>query len=71
MNNQSTQIKYTLGAPIADDPYHVVTVCSPITRNLVARFDVIADEIAESFKMFIPPTEGSSFVWYPVNSSPL
>jgi len=52
--NESTQIKYTLGAPIGDDPYHTITVRSPVTRNLAAKFGDITDEIAESFKTFIP-----------------
>ncbi|KAJ3566941.1 hypothetical protein NP233_g6679 [Leucocoprinus birnbaumii] len=55
--NDQTQIKYTLGAPIADDQYHTATVRSSLTRNLAIRFDDVKDEIAKAFKVYVPPTE--------------
>ncbi|KAF9453726.1 cytochrome P450 [Macrolepiota fuliginosa MF-IS2] len=53
-----TQNRYTLGRRFDDIPYHVATVRSPLTRNLVSRFDDIRDEIVESFKDYIPLKEG-------------
>jgi len=56
------QTKYTLGRRFDDDPYHVATVRSPMTRNLAYRFEDIRDEIVESFNDYIPVTED----WTPV-----
>ncbi|KXN83238.1 Ent-kaurene oxidase [Leucoagaricus sp. SymC.cos] len=53
----TTQIKYTLGAPIEEDPYHTAIVRTPLTRNLAIRFDDIKDEIDAAFKFYVPPTE--------------
>jgi hypothetical protein len=33
-----------------------------LTRNLAIRFDDIKDEIAESFKFYIPFSEGAEFI---------
>lgn len=52
------QIRYTLGRKLDDEPYHIATVRSPLTRGLVSRFDDIRDEIVESFKDYIPLTKG-------------
>jgi len=43
---------------IHDNPYHIMTVKSSLTKNIASRFDVIKDEITESFKTYIPITEG-------------
>ncbi|KXN83236.1 Ent-kaurene oxidase [Leucoagaricus sp. SymC.cos] len=54
---ETFQTRYTLGRSVDDDPYHVTTIRSPLTRNLVSRFDDIRDEIVESFKDYVPLTE--------------
>jgi len=58
--SQTIQTKYTLGS-VLDDPYHITTVKSSLTRNIASRFDVIVDEITESFKTYIPIAEGMRF----------
>lgn len=59
---QTLQVKYTMGN-IHDNPYHIMTVKSSLTKNIASRFDVIKDEITESFKTYIPITEG---IWFPI-----
>ncbi|KAF9453730.1 cytochrome P450 [Macrolepiota fuliginosa MF-IS2] len=61
---ETTQTRYTLGRRPDDDPYHVATIRTPLTRNLSSRFDDIRDEIVESFKDYIPLTEE----WTPVTA---
>jgi len=51
-------MKYSIGPQVDDEPFHIMTVRSPVTRNLISRFDDIRDEIVESFKEYIPLTEG-------------
>ena len=51
-------MKYSVGSRTNDEPFHITAVRSPVTRNLVSRFDDIRDEIVESFKEYIPLTEG-------------
>jgi len=58
--SQAIQTKYTLGS-VLDDPYHIMTVKSSLTRSIASRFDVIIDEVTESFKTYIPITEGMRF----------
>lgn len=58
--SQAIQTKYTLGS-VLDDPYHIMTVKSSLTRNIASGFDVIIDEITESFKTYIPITERMKF----------
>lgn len=53
-----TQKQYTLGLSLDDDSYHTTTVRSPLTRNVAGRFEDNRDEIVESFKEFVPLTEG-------------
>jgi len=55
---QSTHIKHSIGPQVDDEPFHIMAVRSPVTRNLISRFDDIRDEIVESFKEYIPLTEG-------------
>jgi len=38
-----------------------MTVKSSLTRNIASRFDVIIDEVTESFRTYIPITEGRRF----------
>ncbi|KAL9714650.1 hypothetical protein Ac2012v2_001309 [Leucoagaricus gongylophorus] len=54
--DETLQVKYTMGN-IHDNPYHIMTVKSSLTKNIASRFDVIKDEITESFKTYIPITE--------------
>jgi hypothetical protein len=56
---KSIQSDYTMGRELQDNPFHVATVRSPLTRNLAIRFPDVQDEIASAFNDFIPPTEGS------------
>lgn len=58
------QTHYTLGRKLDDDPYHIATVRSPLTRGLVGGFDDIVDEIVESFKDYIPVTKGAPIKWW-------
>ncbi|KAL9712299.1 hypothetical protein Ac2012v2_003533 [Leucoagaricus gongylophorus] len=51
------QNQYTLGQKHNDDRYHITTIRSLLTRNIVSRFDDIHDEIIESFKCYIAPSE--------------
>ncbi|KAK7049978.1 hypothetical protein VNI00_005409 [Paramarasmius palmivorus] len=54
--NDSLQVEYTLGEPIAHDPYHIPVVRGPLTKNLGAKFDEVRDEIVTSFNDEMPPT---------------
>ena len=51
-------MRYSISPQVDDDPFHIAAVRSPVTRNLISRFDDIRDEIVESFKDYIPLTEG-------------
>ncbi|KNZ80774.1 Ent-kaurene oxidase [Termitomyces sp. J132] len=51
------QIMYTMGPEVFYSSYHVEVVRSPLTRNLVARFPDVQDEIQSAFKEYIPQTE--------------
>lgn len=53
-------MEYTFGLSVQNDPYHISTVRSPLTRNLAAKFDDLKDEIIEAFTDYIPPTKGKS-----------
>ncbi|KAJ3557279.1 hypothetical protein NP233_g11785 [Leucocoprinus birnbaumii] len=59
---ETTHSKYIFGQRFFDEPFHIATVRSPITRNLISRFDDIRDEIVESFTDYIPPTKD----WTPI-----
>jgi len=51
-------MKHSIGPQVDDEPFHIMAIRSPVTRNLISRFDDIRDEIVESFKEYIPLTEG-------------
>ncbi|KAF9254469.1 cytochrome P450, partial [Marasmius fiardii PR-910] len=48
---------YTISPTLNENPYHVDVVRTPLTRNIVARFDDIHDEIVAAFKDNIPNAE--------------
>ncbi|KAF9453720.1 cytochrome P450 [Macrolepiota fuliginosa MF-IS2] len=54
---ESIPTTYTFGQRFLDDAFHIVTVRSPITRNLISRFGDITDEVVEAFNDYIPPTK--------------
>jgi hypothetical protein len=41
-----------------DEPFHINTVRSSITRNLITRFDDIRSDIVQSFDDYVPQTKG-------------
>ncbi|KAG6856477.1 hypothetical protein H0H87_004056 [Tephrocybe sp. NHM501043] len=47
------QTEYTMGPPLFYDQYHVPIIKSTMTRNLVARFDDVYDEIVSACEDFI------------------
>ena len=49
---------FTMGGEVFSSSYHVEVVRSPLTRNLVARFPDINDEIKSDFEEYVPQTEG-------------
>ncbi|TFK68395.1 cytochrome P450 [Pluteus cervinus] len=51
------EIKYILGPEVQEDPYHLSTVRTPLTRNLAARFAEVQDEITAAFSEFVPATD--------------
>ncbi|TFK66280.1 hypothetical protein BDN72DRAFT_156184 [Pluteus cervinus] len=55
--NNTLQVEFTLGKGIQDDPYHIHTVRTPLTRSLANRFPEVQDEIAASFIEHIPAKE--------------
>lgn len=59
IETQATQADYTFGPGLFTHPHHTDTVQGAITRNLVAKFDEIRDEIVDSFNEYIPLTKGS------------
>ncbi|KAF9468817.1 cytochrome P450 [Collybia nuda] len=54
---ETIQSKFTMGPELNENTFHVATVRSPLTRNLAVRFADVQDEIACSFKHFIPPAD--------------
>ena len=43
-----------MGRPLVVEPYHVMIVRTPLTRNLAIRFPEVQDEIAIAFSELIP-----------------
>lgn len=60
--DETTHTKYNFGPRFNDELFHITAVRSPVTRNLISKFDDIRDEIVESFKDYIPLTKD----WTPV-----
>ncbi|KXN83234.1 Ent-kaurene oxidase [Leucoagaricus sp. SymC.cos] len=53
---ETIQTKFTFG-PVDMHPHHEVTIRTGVTRNIVAKFGEIRDEITESFNEYLPLTE--------------
>ncbi|EKM83196.1 hypothetical protein AGABI1DRAFT_125670 [Agaricus bisporus var. burnettii JB137-S8] len=53
---EATQGDYTLGPGLLAHPHHIATIRSSVTRNLGVKFGDIKDEVVESFKTYITPT---------------
>lgn len=45
---------HSVGIDVHGDPYHFGVIQKPLTRNLAARFDDLADEIATAFSELVP-----------------
>ncbi|KAG6909195.1 hypothetical protein DXG01_001709 [Tephrocybe rancida] len=61
------QTEFTMGASIKYDQYHVGVIGSTMTRNLVARFDDVYDEIASACEDVIQErAKGESGEWISV-----
>ncbi|KAJ3564007.1 hypothetical protein NP233_g8574 [Leucocoprinus birnbaumii] len=54
---ETMHIEYTLGRKADEDSYHNMTIRSPLTRQMMNKFDEIRDEIVQSFAEYIPLTE--------------
>lgn len=52
------QTEFTMGPTIKYDQYHIGVIGSAMTRNLVARFDDVYDEITSAFEEVIEGMEG-------------
>jgi cytochrome P450 len=51
------QVDYTMGKEIREDPYHIGTVRTPMTRNLPIRFPDVQEEIVTSFETLVSPKD--------------
>ncbi|KAF8637691.1 hypothetical protein AX16_010766 [Volvariella volvacea WC 439] len=59
---ESLQIEHTMGPEVRRNQYHELSIRTPLTRNLAARFPDLYDEIKLAFSEFIPLTES----WSPI-----
>ncbi|OBZ79756.1 Ent-kaurene oxidase [Grifola frondosa] len=62
------QSKYTLGAGLDDDPYHVTVIRDKLTRNLAPLLPDVIDEIDVAFNELIPAKEDE---WLPIYAMPV
>ncbi|KAJ7133809.1 cytochrome P450 [Mycena filopes] len=56
---EGLQIRFTMGAALTDNPYHVSAIRSSLTRNLARCFPEVRDEIVHSFSHIL----GESKEW--------
>ena len=62
---QFTGLKYTLSDKIHHNPYHVAVIRNHLTRQLVAVFPDIRDEIVLSFEELLPmSTDGKPTLFF-------
>ncbi|KAJ3785534.1 cytochrome P450 [Lentinula aff. detonsa] len=54
---ETLQVEYTLSKAVVIDPYHVLIVRTPMTRNIATRFAEVRDEIVSAFADHIPPSD--------------
>ncbi|KAF8165943.1 cytochrome P450 [Crassisporium funariophilum] len=52
--NKFLQLDYTLGTKVTTNPYHINVVRAAMTRNIVAQFDDVRDEMLSAFEEAIP-----------------
>jgi hypothetical protein len=58
--DQLLQMEYTIGHEQHYDPYHIVVVRNPMTRNIGVCFPDIRNEVVAAFEDLVPATTGGN-----------
>jgi hypothetical protein len=58
--DQLLQLEYTIGHEQHHDPYQIVVIRSPMTRNIGVCFPDIRNEVVAAFEDLVPATTGGN-----------